>query len=144
MKKSKTMNEREVMKHYNTYLKTLVKHWHNDTTYDSELTQVCRVLLGNKCVGIVAVDRIPRLKKGYCCIFNLDKHNEPGSHWCAMYQDTETWIYDSFGRKVLRGKGIRHSDLDVEQRDAEMNCGQRCIAWLICVYNLGIENAIQI
>jgi hypothetical protein len=41
-------------------------------------------------------------------VFNLDKHNEPGSHWVALYADLikrEVYFFDSYG--ILPDKRIR-------------------------------------
>ena len=40
--------------------------------------------------------------------------------------------YDSFGRDV--GFNRQMTDPDAEQDIIEVNCGQRCVAWL-CVYH---------
>jgi len=47
------------------------------------------------------------LKKGIrkiAIIFNLDKHNEPGSHWVSMFVDLNegcNYFFDSFGHKPV-------------------------------------------
>ena len=134
------------MDKYNRYLKILETNWHGGTTYNTELTIICNLLLPSKYIGTYAYDKIPKnIKEKHCCIFNLDKSNEPGSHWCGMYKENNIkYVYDSFGRIVIKGKGIIHTDKDKEQKTKEENCGQRCIAWLLCVYNYGINAALKV
>ena len=79
-------------------------------------------------------------------IFNLDKRNQPGSHWCAVVKDKRHYIiYDSFGRTIpLKQKNNIMTDKDAEQDITEQNCGQRCIAWLVVVAVKGINTALTI
>jgi hypothetical protein len=114
-------------------------------TYLDQLDQIGRKIFGNKFRGVFPSDKIPKLNgiKRYC-ILNLDKSDEPGSHWVALakLQDGETIFYDSFGRchtKIipnlnLSGNGrIINSEKDREQTTVEENCGQRCLAFLMIV-----------
>ena len=39
---------------------------------------------------------------------------------------------------------IKFTESDAEQTDIESNCGQRCIAFLICCHLYGIEEAMKI
>ena len=115
---------------------------HSGSTFSTKLNKYGKTLFGNKFKGIFAKDRLPKLQPNQSCIFNLDKHNEPGSHWCGMYRTSSRYlIYDSFGRKVLQGKKYMYTEKDKEQTDKEENCGQRCLAWLIIAYKHGIDNA---
>ncbi len=60
--------------------------------------------------------------------------------------DGESCFYDSFDRKstqlfpevVLPGTGKNPS---TAQHIEESNCGERCIAWLVCVSEFGIKAA---
>ena len=93
------------------------------------------------------------IKKGKTCIgvvFNLDKHNEPGSHWVAMYMCYEAGIccyWDSYGMKpspevmVLMnrlksqsqelGKTIDIKINTVRHQYKNSECGVYCIYFLI-------------
>lgn len=139
------MEEKNVENKYKKILKVLTKNWHNDSTYANELKYIAKIFLGHKFKGVYSYDNIPTIENGESLIFNLDKKGLPGSHWCAQYKkNSKKYIYDSFGRNVIKGKGIVHTDHDKEQKNSEKNCGQRCIAWLIVVDVYGIKNAIKI
>lgn len=128
---------------YKKYLKEIEElHKHNGTTYLSELQGHGKHLFGVKFRGVFSSDKIPRLNdlQPYC-ILNLDKSNEPGSHWVALCKtrDGTCIFYDSFGRHHTRiisnleltGNGrIINTELDKEQRVSETNCGQRCLAFI--------------
>jgi len=114
-------------------------------TYLDQLYKIGRKMFGNKFHGVFPSDKIPKLNniKRYC-ILNLDKSNEPGSHWVglAKLKNGQTIFYDSFGRchtKIipdlnLSGNGrIVNSEKDREQKIKEENCGQRCLAFLAVV-----------
>lgn len=48
-------------------------------------------------------DTLNRGKKKIGIIFNLDKHNQPGSHWVAVYLDLkkkEIYYFDSYGDSI--------------------------------------------
>ena len=48
-------------------------------------------------------DTLNRGKKKIGIIFNLDKHNQPGSHWVALYIDlkkNEVYYFDSYGDRI--------------------------------------------
>lgn len=134
-----------VLKKYNLYVKAYEKALGKGPSFSKELNMLGRKLFGKRFVGVFPKDRQPSLKRGECLIFNLDKHNLPGSHWVAKYHTgTKNFIYDSFGRKIGKGKNDINSDLDAEQKKSEKNCGPRCLAWLSCVYQFGIRNALEI
>ena len=83
-----------------------------------------------------------KIGKGYM-IVNLDSKGQPGSHWVAV---AGRLLYDSFGRKSILGEsnGLQDVERDAEQRNAEDNCGQRCLAWLGVYRVLGPEIAYTI
>jgi hypothetical protein len=125
----------------------------NRTTYLTDLDRIARKLLGNKYHGTYTSDKIPLLtNKIPYCILNVDKSTEGGSHWVAIAKDTNYYIiYDSFGRKTTKlipsiistyGNGtVKDVDYDVEQKIEELNCGQRCIAWLLLTELFGVHNS---
>jgi hypothetical protein len=50
------------------------------------------------------VRRLPKRIKKIGVVFNLDKHNEPGSHWVSMYISVKkktVYYFDSAGSKIL-------------------------------------------
>lgn len=82
-------------------------------------------------------------------IINLDKHNEPGSHWIAMVCNDKMIIYDSFGRKTRDilpnfNKEYINAQDDAEQNINEENCGSRCVSFLNVYDKLGSEYALLI
>ena len=117
---------------------------HANITGEDELRKAGKHLFGSKFRGVIARDEltVPRmLRSGESCILNLDKRNQPGSHWIAIVKDTEFITYDSFGRKLTNS---RHTEDDAEQHIIEENCGQRCLAWLCVYYKYGGKCALMI
>lgn len=141
------------MDYYNTIVNRLMKQYPRET-YGGQLDYTGRQMLGNKWGGVYPSDAIPppQIEKPYI-IVNLDKRNEPGSHWVAIAYDKGTnYVYDSFGRKTTkilpalkqRGGFIKEADRDPEQSVDEDNCGQRCLAWLKVFNDLGKRAALKI
>lgn len=123
---------------------------HNKTTYMSELLNIGNKLIKNF-KGVYPSDLIPKLKNNQSCILNLDSSRENGSHWISVYKyKNKLYVYDSFGRKAkeiiptLKNKIIIDTDNDKEQKYSELNCGQRCIAWLILFNRWGYKYALLI
>ena len=136
---------------YNKKLDTLTQ----DTTYLDQLTEIGESNFGDKYRGTFPSDQIPKLRPTQCCILNLDKSTEPGSHWIALARGSgsQSYVYDSFGRRgvtlipalkwQMPGRVI-DSDRDAEQGLVELNCGARCIAWLHVFYTQGVKIALSI
>jgi hypothetical protein len=118
-------------------------------TYDDDLWEIGKDLLGPKFHGVYSSNNTPTTKNIYY-IINVDKSTEPGSHWLGcVNQNNRTYIYDSFGRKTAKliphlGGKITDADYDKEQKNNEDNCGARCLAWLLVVKHLGVKNALKI
>ena len=112
----------------------------------TELDRVGSAMFGDKYIGTFAYDQWNHTKHGYQ-IINLDVSTKPGSHWIAMHNDGQNMlVYDSFGREVIPADTdglikIHHTENDAEQDILENNCGQRCLAWLKVVNDLGIDIA---
>jgi hypothetical protein len=105
-------------------------------TYSDEIDDVGKILLGNDFVGVFASDMIPRLKNTQCCVLNLDRSDQSGSHWIAVYKvGKKNLTYDSFGRKsskiIPSLKNVEDADYDVEQMIEQEDCGARSIAFLL-------------
>ena len=129
---------------YSGYLAEIEKSMGSGMTYNDTLEKKGKSLFGPLFLGVYPKDKIPGLISRQSCIFNLDTSGQKGSHWCAMYkQGSRRYVYDSFGRQVL-GSGTSYTDPDAEQTDAEKNCGQRCIAWLLTVYLNGLSEALKV
>lgn len=139
------------MELYSKKLKSLPQK----TTYLNELNRIGKQRFGSKYHGTYASDQIPKLKPMQSCILNLDKGNQPGSHWIAVARGrkNQCYVYDSFGRRgvelipALRWKlpgRVVDSDRDIEQAINETNCGARCISWINVFYTQGIKKALTI
>ena len=151
---SKSKEEQKAEEYYNKVLKYIENNkTGKKTTYSDQLEKICRELFTVKFKGVFPSDKIPKLSSlAPYCILNLDKSTEPGSHWVALSKCNDgAMLYDSFGRddtiiiKDLRfsgnGKIVDVDRKDVEQKVKEMNCGARCIAWLLVFNDLGEEYA---
>ena len=139
---------------YNEVLKIIEDLLGNSTTYGDELQNLCLKLFGSKFRGVHASDKIPKMRNKQMAILNLDKSNEPGSHWVAIVKDgDDTIVYDSFGRdskKIISsvfksGNGkIIDTDYDAEQTAQELNCGPRSISFLLVHHLWGREISLLI
>ena len=137
-------------KHYKKSLRKALKLLGNGITYSDQLAEVCSTLFGHQFIGVFASDLVPRkMKRGSMAIVNLDDSTKPGSHWVALakYNSSNTMlVYDSFGRKTKRilngllggrSEQILDTEYDAEQSVDEMNCGARCVAFLMVFKDLG-------
>ena len=155
-KRKKTQKELAELE-YNKILKDITDAMGDKSTFLSELNGVGRKLLGVKFHGVYPSDKIPRLNDlSPYCILNLDKSNEPGSHWVALAKledKNASVIYDSFGRDHMKiipnlqysgnGRIIQPED-DSEQHVFELSCGQHCLGFLLFLDRYGIKNALYI
>jgi len=124
-----------------------------DTTFLDQLDGIGHKFFGVKFKGVYPSDRIPKLNDlSPYCILNLDKSDEPGSHWIALAKHgIDTYIYDSFGREHVNiipnlrfsgnGKILDVDTSDREQEIAENNCGQRCLSFLAVFDQWGVDLA---
>lgn len=106
-------------------------------------------------IGTYAYDEIPKeFKNGNktldkSCIINTKTRLEGGEHWLALIKNNsgDVIMYDSFARKSeklrLPNKYIE-TDSSIEQGLLESNCGLRCIAFLKCCDEFGIDKTISI
>lgn len=138
----------------NILLKNIIEPWvGNGITYGSDLSKVGSKLFQNF-KGVHPSDQIPQMRHGDSCIINLDKSNQPGSHWIALVRHKKkTIIYDSFGRQsklILPDVPLSilstfiDTDTDPEQNILENNCGARCLAFLCIYYKWGVRMAMQL
>ena len=134
------------MEFYNKVLVKVEKVLGSVSTSDTELLDLCTKLFGQRFKGIYSFDDTFELKQSEMAIFNLDKRNQPESHWCAVVKDKKNYIvYDSFGRNIsLKQKNNIMTEDDAEQSVEEQNCGQRCVAWLVVIAVKGIKTALTI
>ena len=140
---------------YNQKLKEIENMMGKDnTTFLKELDGVGNKLFGVKYKGTFPSDKIPKLNDlAPYCILNLDRSNEPGSHWIALAKDVNNdrcLVYDSFGithTKIIpnlrfSGNGrVIDADRDKEQHPKETNCGQRCLGFIAIYDKFGYDIA---
>ena len=105
-------------------------------------------VLKSKFKGVFARDTIPffkinKIKKPFGFIVNLDKHNQIGSHWIAIYVPVDknfVEYFDSFGRKpqhyqikkfLKKRKYYQYNNIKL-QSIVNTTCGQYCLFYLIC------------
>ena len=97
---------------------------------------------------------IPNHLKPYS-IMNTDTSNRDGEHWVAIYQsDNLLYVYDSFARssiltrfkKRMKGLGFKIilCNKIQDQPDNSIDCGIRCIIWLLFVFRYGINKCRRI
>jgi hypothetical protein len=119
------------------------------------LHRYCRRVIGTKFKGVYPSNRIPILINNESCIINTDPAGFPGTHWLSFYKCGEyLYCYDSFGRDLLRiipdlfrvypYRFVKYDKKDREQMDEEINCGARCVAWLLICYDYSPMDALKI
>lgn len=105
--------------------------------------------VANELCEINVKNLLKRGKKKIGIVFNLDKHNEPGSHWVALYCDMvkcEICYWDSFAVKPEReivklinklkkqclknGKKMKIKVNNVRHQYKNTECGMYCIYFL--------------
>ena len=149
------MDEKTAHREYNKILKSVKKRVGGKTTYLGQLDRAGKDIFGSRFHGVYPSDKIPKLtdKKPYA-ILNLDRSDEPGSHWIALAKvGNNSIVYDSFGRhhtKIIpsllysgNGKLISTDD-DQEQHILATDCGARSISWLEFLDKYGAENSLLI
>ena len=120
-------------------------------TYGSDLAKLAKKMFGKKFRGVFASNQLEPLKSqdGYF-IYNLDKSDEPGSHWIGVVKDKKgILVYDSFGRDTKEiipgvysiGNRISETEDDAEQKIYQEDCGSRVISFLKVYDDYGPEVA---
>lgn len=146
------MNKNTYEDEYRLFIKKLNKMYGKNETIGYTVQKLARQFIGDKFIGVYSVDKIPRIGYGKCCIVNLDKHDEPGSHWIALARQGDyIMLFDSFGRslnkinKHIKKKNDRIEvitpERDPEQKESETNCANHCIAFLIIWNRYGMKGA---
>jgi len=92
---------------------------------------------------------------GKYSVMNTD--NAKGIHWVSTFQRGKNiYVFDSFGRPtkqlipefykraVKAGYTIIDTDYDVDQKDEQLDCGIRSLAWCIIAFHKGIKFALKI
>ncbi len=86
--------------------------------------------------GVYAMSRLPPRQRGVYVI-NLDDHDEPGSHWVAVFDDGNVEYMDSYGQPpldprciVFLGADFNYNRFRLQQQYSNA-CGFYCIYFLI-------------
>jgi len=68
-----------------------------------QISSILQSTLGDKCYGVYASDQLPEKIETYPAgfVMNIDPSDRPGSHWVAVYIDTNQRgeYFDSYGRE---------------------------------------------
>ena len=120
--------KKQAEKMYDVFLLDVQAILGSQVTYSNTLNNLCSYLFGPLFQGVFARDTLP--PKVRYAIVNMDRSSESGSHWVAI---ADNMVYDSFGRDVRFKRQMTEND--AEQDVLEVNCGQRCVAFL-CVYHV--------
>lgn len=70
---------------------------------NQELEKLSKHLIGKNFLGVYPSDSKPRIKntQNNSLIFNLSKHNEPGTHYVSvLFQKNKILFFDSFGKTL--------------------------------------------
>ena len=84
--------------------------------------------------GVFPIDLLPPRRKG-SYVINLDEHDQPGSHWVAVYDDGDKVEYfDSFGVpptcKTFLGPTAVYSTAHIQPLMSNA-CGFYCVYFII-------------
>lgn len=88
-------------------------------------------------------------------IINIDNSSKMGTHWLGVFQDDKKlYVYDSFARKhILRTfkKRMMNKSYKVvlcndqkDQKNSEVDCGLRCMIWLLFINKYGFDKCKNI
>ncbi len=97
--------------------------------------------------GAVAKDQMPNFKKGDgCCIVNLEKSSQAGTHWISCgNRNGQGWYYDSFGLDIppliaaSLPRPIAHVRKEI-QATASVDCGLYALGACIAMYTNSKRN----
>ena len=138
---------------YNSILSLVVKPiTKGKTTYENNILKFGKQFLKKEFSGVYASDTLPKLKStSPYAVCNVDNSFQKGSHWLAVIRigPNKILVYDSFGRKsselvpniVGNGMSIVDSDYDAEQQPDEVDCGARCLAYILMCKHWGVKLA---
>ena len=88
--------------------------------------------------GVLAMDELPKTRQKGSYVINLDDHDEPGSHWVAVWCDNEKVEYmDPFGLPPLDDRCLLFLGGNVRYNTVKMQlllsnaCGFYCVYFVI-------------
>jgi len=141
----------EANKLFNKCLEQHHKEIGNKTTFSTTLDEQGKKYFKNKWLGVFARDKFIKklpLEKGKYAIVNVDKSNQPGSHWLGVVTlgGSKIMLWDSFGRKEISDlfQNVVIPDMDKDQTNEQIDCGQRSLSWLNVYDMLGGKAAMEI
>jgi len=99
-------------------------------------------------LGVFSADNFKEpLINGQSCILNIQNSDHRGEHWVALYNECKCiYFFDTYNRNYkdlnehfTNKKWIspRHEKL---QSLNSKNCGQECVAFIICSISFGCDN----
>lgn len=87
--------------------------------------------------GVYPMDRLPEQRKSGAYVINTDNHDQPGSHWVAVYDDGKVEYMDSYGLpptdpRCLKflGQHFSYNTIGVQQLYSNA-CGFYCVYFLL-------------
>lgn len=113
---------------------------------NNQLEKIAKKYLGKHFLGVYPCDASPKIGKNIkkmSIIFNLSKHDEPGSHYVAVIRKKNSiYYFDSYGKKLTNfhikmflhqfGLKIFYHTQQIQARNS-IFCGFYCLAYLIFV-----------
>ena len=131
-------DEQKVIREYNKLTQKVLKKCGPKFMWSDVLEKCGEDLIGPSFKGVFPRDGLDysTLRNGQTALINTQPAGSSGEHWAGVGCNSRNQIvvYDSFGRKgagLLHIPGAIDTDLDAEQREEEVNCGPRSIAWCI-------------
>ena len=102
--------------------------------FKRQIEQILKLDARDKFRGVYPIDLLPKRQQG-AYVINLDKHDEPGSHWVAVYDDGKTVEYfDSYGLPPtcleFLGTSYNYSSVQLQPL-LSLACGYYCCYFLI-------------
>ncbi len=86
--------------------------------------------------GVYPMDRLPSRQRG-AYVINMDNHDEPGSHWIAVFDDGSVEYMDSYGQPPFHeqclkflGSDYSYNTIPLQQQFSNA-CGFYCIYYLL-------------
>lgn len=99
--------------------------------------------------GVFMRDELPPVPNIIeCGIINLNRSEQPGSHWTAYYKDKTTKIYfDSYGSakppkelvQYLGGKNLLYNETRIQNYTDDPICGHLCLIVLDFLSNQSLS-----
>ena len=108
--------------------------------YSRQIEAVLKLDLATKHAfnGVYSMDKLPESCKSGAYVINLDDHDEPGSHWVAVWKEGPLAEYmDSYGQPPLDircinflGSNCLYNTFSLQQQLSN-GCGFYCVYFII-------------